>query len=204
MRADTHDHRERRNLAAGASWSRALALAAGLERLCGGARLFVCALVLAAAATGCGHEIGDSCATNIDCATDGTRICDLTQLGGYCTVRNCSADSCPGSSVCVNFFNAGMLAAVCDPATEDAVDPAVQATNACSADEICLTSGFCALPSQGQSYCMKHCKKDSDCRAGYRCLTTGVDGAEVVLDPTHPDQTVLRFCGEALDTTESS
>ncbi len=55
------------------------------------------ALVLSA----CGREIGDDCATNVDCGTD--RICDLSQPGGYCTLSPCRPDTCPGEAVCVVF-----------------------------------------------------------------------------------------------------
>lgn len=57
----------------------------------------VAALVLA----GCDREIGDDCATNVDCGTG--RICDLSQPDGYCTISPCRADTCPGEAVCVIF-----------------------------------------------------------------------------------------------------
>jgi len=53
------------------------------------------------AVAGCGREIGDDCSTNVDCGT--SRICDLSQPGGYCTISPCRADTCPSEAVCVRF-----------------------------------------------------------------------------------------------------
>ena len=52
-------------------------------------RLVLLFLLLVCLAPACGKEIGDSCSTNVDCAQDGTRDCDLSQPGGYCTVNGC-------------------------------------------------------------------------------------------------------------------
>jgi hypothetical protein len=51
----------------------------------------------------CAPEIGDACATALDCSASGTRLCDLTQNGGYCTLDGCEEDTCPPESVCVQF-----------------------------------------------------------------------------------------------------
>ncbi|MGB5811478.1 MAG: hypothetical protein WBG86_13150 [Polyangiales bacterium] len=61
------------------------------------------ALSLAAA---CQPRIGDSCAGSRDCSATGQRQCDLTQPGGYCTVKGCDADTCPDGAICVEWrFN---------------------------------------------------------------------------------------------------
>lgn len=65
------------------------------------AALFTLALGLAA--TGCAPDIGDSCETSVNCDVNGTRICDLAQPGGYCTVEYCESNTCPAGSVCVEF-----------------------------------------------------------------------------------------------------
>lgn len=69
--------------------------------------MFRQALAIAAlfvAASGCSPQVGDDCGSSIDCDFNGTRICDLAQPGGYCTVRNCERGTCPdGESVCVEF-----------------------------------------------------------------------------------------------------
>ena len=58
---------------------------------------FTLALVLAALAlvTGCQPKIGDACNTSTDCSTQGDRLCDTTQPGGYCTIFNCEPNTCP-------------------------------------------------------------------------------------------------------------
>lgn len=60
-------------------------------------------LCLAGVAVGCAPEIGDSCDGPIDCSIRGDRVCDLTQPGGYCTVRFCNPDTCPDNGVCVEW-----------------------------------------------------------------------------------------------------
>jgi hypothetical protein len=60
-------------------------------------------LVLLPLAAGCAAEIGDECTTSVDCSPDGDRVCDLSQHGGYCTVEDCTPDSCPDEALCVEF-----------------------------------------------------------------------------------------------------
>jgi hypothetical protein len=61
-------------------------------------------LALVALLGACAPEIGDDCSTNQDCGSG--RICDLSQPGGYCTVRPCEdTTSCPDGSVCIHFEN---------------------------------------------------------------------------------------------------
>lgn len=68
----------------------------------------VCALLAIAA---CAPSIGDSCGGSRDCSTTGDRVCDLAQPGGYCTILGCDPDTCPGSSLCVEWrFEPGRLA----------------------------------------------------------------------------------------------
>jgi hypothetical protein len=63
--------------------------------------LFLTCIV--AAAAGCGHEIGDSCGTSLDCSQQSSRVCDRTQNGGYCTISPCERGTCPEESTCVQF-----------------------------------------------------------------------------------------------------
>jgi len=51
----------------------------------------------------CSPEIGDDCATALDCSASGTRLCDMTQRGGYCTLEGCEENTCPEEAVCVQF-----------------------------------------------------------------------------------------------------
>jgi hypothetical protein len=160
------------------------------------AQLLVILLPLALVATGCAAEIGDSCETNVECSPSGDRICDTAQAGGYCTVQGCSADSCPEEAACVAFFPTNLLSRACDPLTEDAVDPAVQTTDDCRDDEVCLSSGFCAASAQETRFCMRSCEGDGDCRDGYECRRTGTKGGEAVLDPTNPARLEYSYCAQ--------
>ena len=65
--------------------------------------LRVFASCLAAALIGCADEIGDECETALDCSQSGSRTCDRTQPGGYCTIRGCERSTCPEEAVCVKF-----------------------------------------------------------------------------------------------------
>ncbi len=66
---------------------------------------FALGLFLAAAAllVGCRPEVGDSCKISTDCSITGDRLCDTSQPGGYCTIFNCEAGSCPDEAICVEF-----------------------------------------------------------------------------------------------------
>lgn len=63
--------------------------------------LVLCAL--AAIAVGCAPAIGDDCESALDCSSQGSRQCDRTQPGGYCTIAGCERGTCPEDSVCVRF-----------------------------------------------------------------------------------------------------
>lgn len=52
---------------------------------------------------GCAPAIGDECETSVDCSVNGDRICDIAQPRGYCTVRACDPDTCPGEATCVEW-----------------------------------------------------------------------------------------------------
>lgn len=151
------------------------------------------ALALGVALTGCGDKIGDACTYNVDCSALGDRLCDLASPGGYCTIENCTRESCPDESVCVAFYPVEFLTTPCDPDTEDLT------TDACTNDETCTRSGFCAPIASVSRYCMLECEKSSDCRDGYECRRTGLSGAEPVppVGEAYTDE-VARFCASQL------
>src|SRR5262245_26278271 len=64
--------------------------------------LLLCAL-LALGLLACAPEVGDDCKTALDCSSQGSRLCDRTQPGGYCTIRGCEPGTCPEEAVCVKF-----------------------------------------------------------------------------------------------------
>jgi len=151
--------------------------------------------VLCAAAAGCGHDIGDNCLTSTDCDPSGTRSCDLSQPGGYCTIVGCDEVSCPSGSDCIRYFPEQYLSKPCDATCEDLVcdactDPSAPkdpnlpcngpdgtSKDQCLSDELCLNSGLCAKRSYEQRACAKTCGSNGDCRGGYECRPAGTQGS---------------------------
>jgi hypothetical protein len=167
--------------------------------------LVVAALSCVTALLGaCSHDIGDSCKTSADCDPNGTRACDLSQPGGYCTMVGCDEKSCPSGSACIRYFPEALLssARMCIPECEDlppacpggGVDclgpdggalpdagragcPNGGATNDCAADELCLDSGLCVKRSYETRACAKTCGSLDDCRGGqYTCRPASASG----------------------------
>ncbi|MBI5490789.1 MAG: hypothetical protein HY905_25880 [Deltaproteobacteria bacterium] len=64
-------------------------------------KLLVPALVGFALCVGCASEIGDECSANVDCSVNGDRACDTSVPGGYCTILDCRAGTCPEEAICV-------------------------------------------------------------------------------------------------------
>jgi hypothetical protein len=156
------------------------------------------ALVLAlAAGAGCKRQIGDDCSTAADCNPNGTRSCDLSQPGGYCTIQGCDETSCPEEAVCVRFFPAQYLTRPCNPHPDagpadcpaDAGPPDCLA--ACPADETCLEAGLCAPLSTELRYCVKGCASNDDCRGGYECRLAGSRGSMALKSNANE---VVHFC----------
>lgn len=158
-------------------------------------RLALCLVVLAAA---CGKEIGDECASNLDCGdgTDVNRVCDLSSPGGYCTELGCDYDTCAEEAVCVRFYTASFENRPCTLATEDV------STDDCSIDEVCTLRGQCVPRSSEVRYCMRKCSSNSDCRTDYECRSEELmvsHGGEPVPKPGERLGTDLQpFCASAL------
>lgn len=132
-------------------WSVGRARARGLRRgRVGGERhrsALRYGLVFAAAAlvlAGCKPSIGSGCTLSTDCSTQGDRVCDTAQPGGYCTQLNCIDNSCPDNAVCV-LFQASVPG--------------------------CQYNDYSAPARTGLAMCVKDCAGDSDCRQsdGYVC-----------------------------------
>ena len=146
-------------------------------------------LVIAVAATaagGCRREIGDECTTAADCNPNGTRSCDNTQPGGYCTIQGCDETSCPSEGFCLRYFPAKYLTKWCDPTNE--------IVTGCAAEEICLDEGLCAPRSTELRYCVKGCSSNDDCRGGYECRLAGTRGSKALI--TDP-KVMPKFCAPA-------
>ena len=122
-------------------------------------------LLLALLAPACGKEIGDDCATNVDCPQDGTRDCDLSQPGGYCTVNGCDEKSCPSEAVCIRIFpyefrarhasririvrQWGLAGCACQ---SDSLCGCTQDSD-CTSDGLCLPDGICVPRTSERRYC---------------------------------------------------
>jgi hypothetical protein len=88
-------------------------------------RVSLLALV-ALLAVACSHQIGDSCQSSVDCDPSGTRACDLSQPGGYCTIQDCDETTCPSEATCIRYYPVALIEMMtnppyvsCDPACED-------------------------------------------------------------------------------------
>lgn len=128
--------------------------------------------VAASSLAACTPSIGDSCQLSTDCASDGTRICDTSEPGGYCTVINCTGNnlgaSCPDNAICI-LFNANIPGC-----PFSARRPA----------------------STGVSQCRNTCGTNSDCRGGYICgAPNGPPWSAEILDPNQ----TAKVCLPALD-----
>ncbi len=131
--------------------------------------LFALLAATAVLVQGCGKEIGDTCSTNVDCAQDGTRDCDLSQPGGYCTILGCDEQSCPSEGVCIRVFPS------VSPGPSCVQNSQVQ-DSLCTSDQLCLPDGFCAARVDEHRYCERTCGSNSDCRSGYACREAGIEG----------------------------
>lgn len=96
-----------------------------------------------AALAGCAPAIGDECTTSADCSQSGERLCDVTQLNGYCTIFNCEPGGCPDEAVCVVFNSQESTVPECADASR--------------------------LSRFQRSFCMATCDSNDDCRSGYTC-----------------------------------
>jgi hypothetical protein len=122
-------------------------------------------VVVAALGGGCSHEIGDSCKSSVDCDPNGTRSCDLSQPGGYCTVAGCDAVAapCPSGSTCIRSFPEGFLALAANITTDGLPCIAASNTTACPADSHCASFG----------YCVRTCDATTACPSGQLCSSMG-------------------------------
>jgi hypothetical protein len=157
-------------------------------------RVAVLLAVAATAASGCRREIGDECNTAVDCNPNGSRSCDATQPGGYCTIQGCDERSCPEEAACLRYFPAQYLTRACDPDSDGGVpDGGVPdgGVKECAADEICLNAGLCAPMSTEVRYCAKTCSTNDDCRGGYECRLAGTRGSMALT--TNP-KAIIHFC----------
>lgn len=110
---------------------------------------------LLTALAACSPNIGDECASSIDCSQQGDRLCDVNQPGGYCTVFNCEPDTCPeDDGVCVAFTY--------------------------QLDPVCKELDDGRWSRFERTFCMAQCDDDGDCRSGYTCADPRTRAAIIV------------------------
>jgi hypothetical protein len=159
---------------------------------------------LLAAEAGCSRKVGDGCTLSTDCDPTGSRVCDLSQPGGYCTIDGCDDKSCPDESVCIRTFPQQYLTKPCDPLCEDSPCAngaagcacAGAATDDCTTDEICIDSGLCARQAFERRYCAKSCGDNGDCRGSYECRASGTRGNFALVQG---NGAAVRFCARQLE-----
>jgi len=161
--------------------------------------LFLALALGTAGLTGCGSEIGDACAVSLDCDQSGSRTCDLSSAGGYCTIQGCDHDSCPDGSVCVRFYVASFENRPCDQATEDL------STDTCALDEVCSLKGQCVPANSEIRFCMKTCESGDDGRedsgGGDRARMAGHGGGPVPVAGERLGTDLQAFCAQAPSST---
>ncbi len=162
------------------------------------------AWVMLAGSAGCTAKIGDPCSRAFDCSLRGERQCDLSNRArspdgkGECTIENCSFGGCPKEAVCIQAWSTEFLSVACDPDREDRESedplnpdgPLLEALDDCEPHQICLPEGLCADQASSRNSCRRECKRDSQCRNGYECVPTGIDGVYVAPDPADADRTI--------------
>lgn len=117
--------------------------------------LFAFAVVLLFA-IGCTPLVGDSCTTSADCAARDARVCDTSVPNGYCTAFDCTRNSCPEESICVDF---GVLSA-CMRRCKDGKCPNRDEPYTCR-DDI-GPAPFCYVPADFKSLGLDVSRADAD------------------------------------------
>jgi hypothetical protein len=102
------------------------------------------------------------------------RNCDHSQPGGYCLIIGCSPDECPSESLCVEFTTP---CPVGEGYGEPGVDIGAEmaAVNDAGVDKCRIIS-----PNRGRTYCLRHCRKNSDCRSKYQCVEPKILSASIL------------------------
>jgi hypothetical protein len=95
----------------------------------------------------CSHQIGDSCMSSVDCDPSGTRSCDLSQPGGYCTIMGCDETMCPSGATCIRTFPETLIAQNAGVAVSSVMcDPESSTGKQCDPGIMCATFGSCVKP----------------------------------------------------------
>ncbi len=152
--------------------------------------------VLALGGSGCGKKIGDDCQTASDCDPNGTRICDLSQPGGYCTVLGCDETTCPGEATCIRYFPAAFLTKPCNPYCEDRHTLETPDSGSAPIDAGVVTPPLCPGKFPGDAGPTSDvCPNGptNDCTADEVCLDSGLCA---------PRSTEIRYCARVCSSND--
>ena len=164
----------------------------------------VLALTAAAGLSSCGKKIGDDCQTAADCDPNGSRICDLSQPGGYCTILGCDETTCPSEAACIRYFPVQFLTKPCNPYCEDrqglptppgAADGGADAGATMSLDAgLPMCPGIFPGDASGQPDPLAVCPNGptNDCTADETCLDVGLCA---------PRSTEVRYCARTCSSS---
>lgn len=121
----------------------------------------------------CAAEIGDECSYDNECSPNMDRNCDNGQPGGYCLIIGCGPDECPSEASCVEFTTPCPTGEGYDDETPGEAPPQSIPDAGSPDGGVAPVAEFdkCRLiePNRGRTYCLKHCKKQKDCRGNYVC-----------------------------------
>jgi hypothetical protein len=159
----------------------------------------VLALTSALALASCGKKIGDECQTAADCDPNGTRICDISQPGGYCTILGCDETTCPSEAACIRYFPVQYLTKPCNPYCEDrtglpvppdaglSLDAGMSLDAGIDAGQLPVCPGIFPQDAAGQPDPLSVCPHGptNDCTADEICLDAGLCA---------PRSTEVRYC----------
>jgi len=139
---------------------------------------YVCGATLVMLGVGCSKGIGDECDSALDCSASASRLCDLSQPHGYCTLAGCRPGSCPDDAVCVTFW---------------------QNTDRSELDRNRLSINYCMRKCEGGS----DCRQDE----GYSCFfgsdadESRVKGRGVFAEASVEEDRNQRFCAASAPTS---
>jgi len=141
----------------------------------------VLVLVIGGALAGCTPSIGDKCTLSTDCSSNGDRLCDTSQPGGYCTEFDCVGNACPDKAACI-LYNASI--------------------SGCGFNDRNGATGA----RTSRSSCSARCGSNSDCRNGYICADArNPPWNALILDDDQVQMTCLVIPADVVDAgTEGS
>lgn len=123
---------------------------------------------------------------------------DREDLATFCDPYEQGTDRCEALGCAPSAFAEGCPADDREPEDEDErlrCSWTCPPRNDCDTNEVCLPEGLCADEITARTSCRRKCSSNRDCRNGYACQLTGIEGvyrAPDVDDPDNPSN--VRIC----------